>query len=148
MQSIFLLLLRLGVLITSLIILFLVSSSLLGGVTCLFHENDILCNSLSSLISPLSSLLTFIVLSFLLILKEHGLHLHFTPLGFISISFLNCNFPLHKGQSNVINLLVNFLSSSNVIVVGSSSDNSKSSGTGFLLIFFSIAFFLGIYIRF
>lgn len=57
------------------------------------------------------------------------------PLGSISISFLNCNFPLHKGQSKVMNLLVNFLSSSNVTVVGSSSDNSKSSGTGFFLNF-------------
>ena len=88
MDSCFLLL---GVAITSLIIWFLFASSSLGGVVILLKLNEILWISLSNVMSPLSSLLTFIVLSFLLILNEHGLHLHFIPLGLISISFLNCN---------------------------------------------------------
>ena len=89
-----------------------------------------LWSSLSKTISPLSSLLTFIVLSFLLILKLHGLHLHFIPLGLISISFLSCNFPEQIGQSKVINLLDSVCSLFRFIVVGSSSESSKSSGIG------------------
>ena len=108
-----------------------------------------LWSSLSKTISPLSSLLTFIVLSFLLSLKLQGLQEHFIPLGSIEISFLICNLQPHIGQSKVINLLVSFCSSSRFIVVGSSSDSSKSSGIGcflILLLIFGFTFFGGIYI--
>ena len=82
--------LLLGVLfITLVIIWFFVLSSSLSGVICLLKLNEMLWSSLSNLISPLSSLLTLIVLSFFLILKLHGLHFHLIPLGFISMSFLN-----------------------------------------------------------
>ena len=114
----------LGVLITSLIIRLVLSFSLSSGVTWQFHEKYMLCASLSSLMSPLSSLLTFVVLSLLLILKLHGLQIHFIPLGLISIVFCNCSFPWHKGQSKLMNLLWSFCSSSSVIIVGSSSDSS------------------------
>ena len=139
----FLCILSLFEFITSDIIWFLVFSSSLSGVICLLKEKLILWSSLSNLISPLSSLLTLMVLSFFLSLKLQGLHLHFIPLGFISISFLSCNFPLHKGQSKEINLLDTLCSSFRLTVVGSSSLSSKSSGIGF----FSILFFLlgGIY---
>ena len=134
----FRLLILCGVFITSVIILLVLSTLLSSGVTCLFHEKLILWSSLSKVISPLSSLLTFIDLSFLVNLNEQGLHLHFMPLGFISISFLNCSFPQHNGQSKVINLLVYFCSLFKLTVAGSSSDSSKSSGIGFfnLLTFF------------
>ena len=93
-------------------------------------------------ISPWSSLDTLTVLSFLLLLKEQGLQEHFIPLGLISISFLNCIFPLHNGQSIIINLLVNLCSLVSVIVLGSSSLKTSSSGMGFLLLLFG-----GIYIH-
>ena len=110
--------------------------SVSSGVICLFQLNEMLCASLSNLMSPLSSLLTFIVFSLFDVLKEHGLQLHFIPLGFISIVFCNLSFPWHKGQSKVINLLFSFCSSSSFIIVGSSSDRSKSSGMGVFFIFF------------
>ena len=80
-----------GAFITSLILLFLFASSSVGGVICLFHPELILCISLSKVIQPSSSFETFMVLSLLLILKLHGLHLHFIPFGFISTSFLICS---------------------------------------------------------
>ena len=90
---------------TSLIILLVLSTFLSSGVTWRFQLKLMLWSSDSKTISPLSSLLTFIVLSFLLILKLHGLHLHFIPFGLISISFLNCNFPwcaLYKPLGEVV----------------------------------------------
>ena len=77
---------------------------------------------------PSSSLLTLIVLSVFVSLKLHGLQRQVMPYGLIAISFLNCNLHLQTGQSNKIFLLVNFCSSFNFIIVGSSSDSSKSSG--------------------
>jgi hypothetical protein len=76
------------------------------------------------------SLLTFIVLSFYIILKEQGLQRQVIPFGLISISFLSYNLPLHIGQSKMMNLLVSFCSLLKLTVVGSSSDNSKFSGIG------------------
>ena len=87
---------------------------------------------LSNVMPPSSSLLTFIVSSFFVILKLQGLQRQVLPLGLISISFLSCNLPLHKGQSKVMYLLVGFCSLLKSTVVGSSSDSSKSSGIGFL----------------
>ena len=122
--------LLLGVLSTSLMILLVLSTFLSSGVISLFQLKDMLWSSLSNLISPLSSLLTFIVLSFLVSLNEQGLQEHLMPFGLISISFLNCNLQWHKGQSKMINLLDNFCSSFRLTVAGSSSDSSKSSGIG------------------
>ena len=118
---------------TSLIISYFFFSSSLSGVVSLLKLNEMLWSSQSSFISPWSSLDTFIVLSFLLILNEHGLQEHLMPLGLISISFLNCIFPLHNGQSIIINLLVNLCSLVSVIVLGSSSLKTSSSGMGFFI---------------
>ena len=126
-------------LITSLIISYFFFSSSLSGVVRRLNEKLILWSSQSSFISPWSSRDTFIVLSFLLILNEHGLQEHLMPLGLISISFLNCIFPLHSGQSIIINLLVNLCSLVSVIVLGSSSLKTSSSGMGFYC-FFLVAF--------
>ena len=135
----------LGVPITSLIILFVLSFFFLSsGVTWRFQLKLMLWSSDSKTISPLSSLLTLTVLSFLLILKLQGLHLHFIPFGLISISFLSCNFPWQSGQSKVMNLLLNFCSWLRVMVVGSSSLSSKSSGMGcFLNLLLAFAFCFG-----
>ena len=72
-----LLLLLLGVVITSEIILLVLSTFLSSGVIWRFHEKDMLWSSLSNFISPLSSLLTFIVLSFFVSLNEQGLQEQF-----------------------------------------------------------------------
>ena len=128
-------------LITSLIILLVLSTFLSSGVICLFQLNEILWSSLSNFISPLSSLLTFIVLSFLVILKEQGLQEHFMPFGLMRISFLNCNLPLQMGQSKVMNLLDSFCSSFRLTTAGSSFESSKSSGIGcFLIVLYSFLF--------
>ena len=57
-----------------------------------------LWSSLSRVIPPSSSLLTFMVLSFFVSLKLQGLQRQVMPFGLISISFLNCNFPWQIGQ--------------------------------------------------
>ena len=132
-----------GVPITSLIISYFFFSSSLSGVTFLFQLNDIEWSWQSNTISPSLSLLTFIVLSFLVILKLQGLQEHFIPLGLISISFLNCILPWQIGQSITINLLVNLCSLVSVMVLGSSSLKTSSSGIALLCFLFG-----GIYIYF
>ena len=133
-----------GVPITSLIIWYCFCSSLLGGVVILLKDRLIEWSWQSKVISPVSSRDTFTVLSFFDSLNEHGLHLQESPvLGLISISFLNCIFPLHNGQSIIINLLVNRCSLVSVIVLGSSSLKTSSSGIALLCFLFG-----GIYIYF
>ena len=115
---------------TSLIILLVLSTFWSSGVIWRFQLKEMLWSSLSDAIPPSSSLLTFIVLSCFVILKEQGLQRQVIPFGLISMSFLSCNLPWQRGQSKVINLLVSFCSWLKWIVVGSSSDSSKSSGIG------------------
>ena len=121
--------------ITSRIILLVLSLYLSSGVIWRLKLKLMLWSSLSKKNSPSSSFLTFIVLSFLLILKLQGEHLHLMPLGLISISFLICSLPLHKGHSNTMFLDVSFCSSFRLTTAGSSSDSSKSSGIGFFWYF-------------
>ena len=121
---------------TSLIISYFFFSSSLSGVVRRLKEKLIEWSSLSSFNSPFSSRDTFIVLSFLLILKEQGLQEHLMPLGLISISFLNCIFPWHKGQSMTIYLLVSLCSLVSVMVLGSSSLKTSSSGIALLCFLF------------
>ena len=84
------------------------ASSSDGGVVILLKLKLMLWSSLSNVIPPSSSLLTFIDLSCFVILKLHGLQPQVIPFGLISISCLNCNLPGHNGQSNIIFLLVDF----------------------------------------
>ena len=61
-------------------------------------------------------------------------------LGLISISFLNYNLSWYSEQLNIIFLFIIFYSLFKLIILGSSSDNSKSSGIGYFFILFILLF--------
>ena len=114
--------------ITSLIISYRFFSSSLSGVVILLKDRLIEWSWQSNLISPVSSLETFTLLSVLDSLKDKGLHLQTIPvLGLMLISFRSCIFPWHTGQSMTMFLLVSLCSSVSVMYFGCSSLDELNS---------------------